>query len=223
MRRPSQRTWIILGLSAAAVIAAGAFAISQAPVPKPATVASSEAPTAPASRHSGRPGGGFGSTDAKGSTAAPTTPPVASKRFTTEVLPAAPATAPALPPTTPLPYPVSAPLPKSASAVGKLAAGYPADVLPQAPGSTIATSSIASQSGHLQVTMTAASTQEIVDIVAFYRTALAKYGMYDTAAPALSGSTSTVFKRDGNSVTLTVTAAKSGTTYALYGAFTAAG
>ncbi|CAM5402871.1 hypothetical protein [Leifsonia shinshuensis] len=223
MKRPSQRTWIILGLSAAAVIAAGAFALSQAPVPTPASVAGSAAPSTPSSPHSGTPGGGSGSTGAKSSPTAPTTPPVASKRFTTEVLPAAPATAPALPASNPLPYPVKAPLPPSASAVGKLAAGYPAGVLPQAPGSTIATSAIASQSGHLQVTLTAASTQQVVDIVAFYRAELAKYGMYDSASPALSGSTSAVFKRDGNSVTLTVSPAKGGTTYALYGAFTAAG
>jgi hypothetical protein len=219
MRTPSHRTWIILGLSAAAVIAGGAFVLSQTPAPAPAPAAA----TAPAATSSpGQAAKQSGSAGATTGPAAPTTPPAASKRFTTEVLPASPATKPALPPTTALPYPVKAPLPASASAVGKLAAGYPASVLPQAPGSTISTSSVAVQSGHLQVTLTAGSTQQVTDIVAFYRAALAKYGMYDSAAPALSGGTSTRFVRDGNSVTLTVTPAKGGTTYVLYGAFTAA-
>lgn len=224
MKRPSQRTWVILGLSAAAVIAAGAFAISQAPAPSQTPVAVGSSPSAShsnaAKTGSGSAPGSAGSTDAP---TPPATPPAATKRYTTEVLPAAPATSPALPATTPLPFPVSAPLPKSAAAVGALATGYPASVLPQAPGSTIKTSSIASQSNHLQVTLTAGSTQQVTDIVTFYRGILAKYGMYDSAAPALAGSTSALFVRGGNSVTLTVTPATGGTTYALYAAFTAAG
>lgn len=224
MKRPSQRTWVILGLSAAAVIAAGAFAISQAPAPSQTPVAVGSSPSAShsnaAKTGSGSAPGSAGSTDAPKASA---TPPAATKRYTTEVLPAAPATSPALPATTPLPFPVSAPLPKSAAAVGALATGYPASVLPQAPGSTIKTSSIASQSNHLQVTLTAGSTQQVTDIVTFYRGILAKYGMYDSAAPALAGSTSALFVRGGNSVTLTVTPATGGTTYALYAAFTAAG
>jgi len=227
MKRPSQRTWVILGLSAAAVIAAGAFAISQAPAPSQAPVAVGSTPSAShsaaAGTGSGSTSGSTGSTGSTDAPKAPATPPAATKRYTTEVLPAAPATAPALPPTNPLPYPVSAPLPKSAAAVGALAAGYPASVLPQAPGSTIKTSSIASQSNHLQVTLTAGSTQQVTDIVAFYRGILAKYGMYDSAAPALAGSTSALFVRGGNSVTLTVTPATGGTTYVLYAAFNAAG
>ncbi|QNE36683.1 hypothetical protein [Leifsonia shinshuensis] len=222
MRRPSQRTWIILGLSAAVVIAAGAFVISQAPVQAPTTAAGSS-PTASHSTPATGSGSKPGSTGSTDTPLAPVTPPAVTKRYTTEVLPAAPATSPALPPTTPLPYPVSAPLPKSAAAVGALAAGYPTSVLPQAPGSTIKTSSIASQSNHLQVTLTAGSTQQVTDVVAFYRGILAKYGMYDSAAPALAGSTSALFVRGGNSVTLTVTPATSGTTYALFAAFTAAG
>lgn len=220
MKRPSPRTWIILGLSAAAVIAAGAFAISRAPVPHAPSVAADQhaGPSSSPAPTTAAPGTGGGAAPGDGSA-----PPAAGKRYSTEVLPVAPSTAPALPPSTPLPYPVSAPLPESASAVGKLADGYPSSVLPQAPGSTIATSSIASQGGHLQVTLTAGSTQQVVDIIAFYRSALAKYGMYDSPAPAVSGSTSTRFARDGNAVTLTVTPAKGGATYAVFGAFTAAG
>lgn len=230
MKRSSQRTWIIAGLSAAAVIAVVAFALSQVPVGSTAPVASgpshsshTSSPSSAAKQAGGSdPGGQSGSGEQK-SGAAPATPPAASKRYTTEVIPAGPATAPALPPSTALPHPITAPLPASASAVGKLVAGYPTAVLPQAPASTILTSSVAAQGDHLQVTLSATSTQGVTDILAFYRSALAKYGMYDTAAPALSGSTSLLFTRGADSVTLTASTGKSGTTYTLYAAFTAQG
>ena len=226
MKKPSQRTWIIVGLSAAAVIAAGAFALSQLPAPT-AGLAGADS----SASHSSSPSSSSstsGSTSKQGSNAPSTpgarsTPPAAGKRYTTEVMPAKPAAKPALPQSTALPYPVSAPLPKSSSAKGELVDGYPSKVLPQAPGSSVTASSVASQSGHLQVTLTATSKQQVTDLISFYRSALSKYGMYDSAAPALSGSTSVVFERDGNAVTLTVTPSDGGTTYALYGAFTAKG
>ncbi|WP_158866169.1 hypothetical protein [Leifsonia sp. AG29] len=230
MKRPSQRTWIIAGLSAAAVIAIGAFALSQVPVGSTAQVAAgssrpthSSSPSSAAGQAGGSdPGGQSGSGEQKGGSA-PATPPAATKRYTTEVIPAGPATAPALPPSTALPHPIAPPLPKSASAVGKLVTGYPAAVLPQAPGSAVQTSSVAAQGDRLQVTLTATSTQGVTDVLAFYRSALAKYGMYDTAAPALSGATSLLFSRGSDSVTLTASTGKSGTTYTLYAAFTAQG
>jgi hypothetical protein len=126
-----------------------------------------------------------------------------------------------LPPSTALPYPVSAPLPKTASASGKLVAGYPSAALPTVPGTDIRDSSVASQAGHLQVTLTGTTAQQVTDIVAFYRSALAKYGMYDAPGAAVAGSTSIVFSRDGNSVTVTAKPAKGGATYVVYGTFTA--
>ena len=228
MRRPSQRTWIIAGLSAAAVIAAGAFVLSQLPAPVARTAAdaphSSSAPNATPSTGATTPAGSGGAEASPGD--GPTsrsTPPAAGKRFTTEVIPANPAPTPALPASKPLPYPVRAPLPASASAIGKLVAGYPQAVLPQAPGSDVATSSVAAQAGHLQVTLEAKTAQGVTDVVAFYRQTLAKYGMYDSPAPAIDGSTSVAFSRDGNSVTLTATPGDSGTSYVLFGAFTTAG
>jgi hypothetical protein len=61
----------------------------------------------------------------------------------------------------------------------------------------------------------------VTEVLAFYRTALAKYGMYDTAAPALGGATALIFRRGTNSVTLTASPVTGGTKYIIYGAFTA--
>lgn len=229
MKKPSQRTWIFSGLAAAALIAAGAFALSQLPAP----VARTASDTVPSHSSAGPTAGGSGgSANADGDKAAPgapatpgggNTPPAAGKRYTTEVEPAAPAPTPALPHSTALPYPVSAPLPKTASASGKLVAGYPAKVIPQVPGSKVGTSSVASEDSHLQVTLDASTDQKVNDIVAFYRSKLAAYGMYDAAAPAVAGATSVQFARDGNSVTLTVTPGAKGTSYVLFGAFTTKG
>jgi hypothetical protein len=122
-----------------------------------------------------------------------------------------------------LPYPVNAPLPKSASAVGRLATGYPSEALPAAPGSKVRTSSVTSEGTHLQVTLTARTSAAVTEVVAFYRTALARYGMYDTPAPALNGATAVSFTRDGNSVTVTATPGSGGTSYVVFGAFAVKG
>ena len=47
--------------------------------------------------------------------------------------------------------------------------------------------------------------------------------MYDTADPAVAGSTAVAFTRGTDSVTVTATPGSGGTSYVLYGAFTAAG
>jgi hypothetical protein len=214
------RTWIIAGLAAAALIIAGAVTVDHLPGRSAA-----EGPTSGSSPSS------TSSSPSSNAPGAPTTAspvptpdgdesgPPQSKRFTTEVVPGA--AGKGLPKSTALPEPVSNPLPKSASAVGSLATGYPSALLPAAPHSSITTSSVASQGAHLQVALTAKSSLAITEVLAFYRTALAKYGMYDSSAPALNGATALTFKRGTNSVTVSTTPVTGGTKYVIYGAFTA--
>lgn len=225
--RLSRRTWIVAGLGAAVVLVAGAVTLTLlpgagAPVGGTKTVADASATPSAAPRATSSPTSKAGATPAPAPTAK-AEPPAAGKRFTTEVIPADPAAAPALPPSTPLPYPVAAPLPKTASATGGLVDGFPTAVLPQLPGSKVATSSVAADSPNLQVSLTGTTSGSVTDVVDFYRQALAKFGMYDAAAPALGGATAVTYSRDGNAVTLTATPGKSGTSYALYGTFTAKG
>lgn len=214
------RTWMIAGIAAAVVIVAGAIVINQLPGRGAVEGAGANAPTSsvapsPSPAKSSAPLGGDGATpnpDASG--------PPQSKRFTTEVIPGS-GPGSALPKSTALPEPINNPLPKTASAVGSLAKGYPSSVLPVAPGTTIKNSSVATQGSHLQVTLTAKSSQSVTDVLAFYRTALAKYGMYDSSAPAPGGATALTFTRGSNSVTVTTSPVTGGTSYILYGAFTA--
>lgn len=230
MKKPSHGLWIVAGLSAAAVIAIGGFVISQLPPPSGGAADSqsasvSQSGAGSSSSGGAAAGGGSGGSGASGGSARSgggpvNPPPTAGKRYTTEVVPAAPATAPALPPATGLPHLVTAPLPATASANGKLVAGFPARGLPAAPGSTIGSSSVASQGGHLQITLVAKAGQAVTDVIAFYRAALAKYGMYDAPSPAVAGSTAVAFARGGDSVTVTATPAGGGTSYVLYGVFT---
>ena len=233
MKTSAHTTWIIAGLGAAVVIAAGGFAISQLPPPDSSARAGSSAVSPShggangsggSSSGAGESGGsaGSGSNSGGGGGSPVHMPPTAGKRYTTEVIPPKPTSAPALPPSTGLPRPVAAPLPATASATGKLVAGFPAAALPAAPGSTISSSSVASQGEHLQVSLVAKSSRAAIDIVAFYRAALAAYGMYDMPAPAVAGSTAVAFSRGGDSVTVTATPGTGGTSYVVYGTFTVA-
>ncbi|MFF1879663.1 hypothetical protein [Leifsonia sp. NPDC058230] len=214
---------IMGGLTAALVIAVGGFVLTQLPVGGATTASgpssSSSTPTQkaspPPSAATADPGTGAPPTDAA-------IPPADGKRFTTEVQPPGEATQ-GLPASKVLPELVSAPLPESASAVGALAKGYPAKALPAAPGSKIRNSSVASDKTHLQVTLTAKTDAEVTEVVAFYRTALANYGMYDTPSPALNGATAVSFSRGANSVTVTATPGSGGTTYVVFGTFTVKG
>lgn len=216
--------WIMGGLTAVLVIAIGGFIVTQLPVGGSTTASGSSSSATPKASHPSTPS--TAAPSAAPSTAppqaGPADPPADGKQFNTEVQPPGGA-AQGLPASKVLPYPVNAPLPKSASAVGALATGYPSEALPAAPGSKVRTSSVASEGTHLQVSLTARTSAAVTEVVAFYRTALARYGMYDTPSPALNGATAVSFTRGGNSVTVTATPGSAGTSYVVFGAFTVKG
>ena len=138
----------------------------------------------------------------------------------TEVLP------PTATPTTPhlgttLEPLVTAPLPKTASAKGKLVAGFPSEVIPIPSGLTISSSSVATQGDHLQATVVGTSTASEADVQSFYQAAFAKLGMTAAVAPAGASDTATTFSRGSDSITVTTTAQTSGTALSIFGVFTA--
>ena len=123
----------------------------------------------------------------------------------------------ALPPAAPLPVLFSEPMPKSASAVGKLVVGFPA-VIPVAQGSKIADSSVSSSANMLQATLTAKTSLLPKAVIDFYQSEFAKVSLPGAPLPAVGGSTAFDFARDGNSITLTVTPSSSGgSTYSVLG------
>ncbi|GGE91670.1 hypothetical protein [Mycetocola zhadangensis] len=147
-----------------------------------------------------------------------------SERESSEVMPAPDGKSPiGLPPSPPLPNLVSTPLPPTASAAGGLVEGFPAAVIPLNPNTAVQSSSVASAENRLQVTL-AASTPSATDaVLEFYRVSFAALHLVDSVAPAASGSTALLFTRGGpDTVLLTVTPDGSGgTTYSVFGAFTA--
>ncbi len=126
-----------------------------------------------------------------------------------------------LPTSKPLADLVTLPLPDTSSAVGSIVAGFPTRVLPQAPHSTVGTSSVAAEGSRLQAALTAQTTLTVAEVMDFYRTALAKLSLFDTPAPALDGSTALTFTRGNNTVTISATTIDGGCSYVVFGAFSA--
>ncbi|WP_394768418.1 hypothetical protein [Lacisediminihabitans sp.] len=152
-------------------------------------------------------------------TAAPApgpSPTATAPRTSTEVQKGTTAGA-ALPPVAPLPALFTGPMPKSASAVGKLVDGFPA-VIPVAEGSKIADSSVSSSANMLQATLVAKTSLSPKALIAFYQSEFAKLSLPGSPLPAVGGSTAFDFARDGNSITLTVKPSGSGgSTYTVLG------
>lgn len=127
-----------------------------------------------------------------------------------------------LPNSNPVAALVTLPLPDTSNAVGSIVDGFPTRVIPAAPRSSVATSSVAAEGSRLQATLTAKTSLTVVEVLDFYRSTLAKLGLYDTPAPALDGSSALSFNRGTNTVTLSATAVEGGCRYVVFGAFTAA-
>lgn len=142
-------------------------------------------------------------------------PPIVGKRTTTEVEPGAPASA-ALPLSKPAPALYSGPIPKSASASGKLVKGFPS-AISVATGSTITNSSISSSGSIMQVTLVARSTASPSKVAAYYVAAFAKLGIPKVSLPANAGSTAYSFARNNDTVTITITPATGGCRYTVFG------
>ncbi|QSR32538.1 hypothetical protein CFI00_18985 [Nocardioides sp. S5] len=111
---------------------------------------------------------------------------------------------------------VSAPLPRPASARGRLVVGFPA-VLRPTPGTAVESSSV-SPSGHrLQAGLTGSSSRSPDAVLLGYRTRWTRRGLLEQAAPvAAPGSWAAAFRRGRSVVTLTVSTRGSRTTYVVH-------
>lgn len=215
------RRLILLGLAllivpVIAAVTAGLFPGA------PVAGAGSPAPPLPASASGGvlKPiGHEIPSTDAP-SNIAPTTPWPVDPRTTTEVQQGTTPVA-TLPPSAVTGPLVSGPLPASATSTGALVAGFPS-VIPLPSGNKIATSSVSSNGNRLQATLSAKTTIDPAELVNWFSQQFAKLSLPGSPAPAVGGSTAYAFARGDDSITLTVTPAKSGGShYTLLGTFAA--
>ena len=215
------RRFIVGGLSLAALIIAAAAITNSLPGARVVQNAGQNAASQSATPHA--PSASTPTPGAALGPAAPGSAPPAApgQKQSAEVTAPGAAKPGELPSSKPVLDPVSSPLPPTASASGTIAKGFPSAVIPEAPHSTIGTSSIASEGSHLQAALKAKTTLSAIEVLAFYRSALAPYGMFDTPAPALGGSSALTFSRGTDSVTITVTTVAGGSSYVIFGAFTA--
>lgn len=97
--------------------------------------------------------------------------------------------------------------PRSATAKGKLATGYPAALVPLS-GSTVATSSLAASGKTVQVALTATSRASGPAILAHYRQVLLARGFSESTAQGVAGATASRFQlgSGASAETVTVTA-----------------
>jgi hypothetical protein len=228
--RRSRAVWISAAILAVAVAGAALVQLPGAPTTTAATDPSIAAATPGAEPTTGtpQPGTPQPGTPQPGTpqpgTPQPSAPQPESTPAPAEEVPSdeTPAAGPpTLPPSEPLPDPVSLPFPDSASATGKLVKGFPTGAVPEAPDSTVTSSSVTAEGSRLQIALSAESSRAVVDVLDFYRTELAKVGMYDTPAPALSGSSALIFARGDHTVTLSATTVEGGCRYVILGSFTA--
>jgi hypothetical protein len=112
-------------------------------------------------------------------------------------------------------------LPSSASARGALVKGFPAAV-PLAVGSKVVSSSVSVSNKTLQAALDAETTSTPAQVVAYYEKLFAKAGLPATENSAAPDTRSLSFVRGTDSVTLTVTATKTGSRYSLFGVLRAA-
>lgn len=220
----NKRTVVLFVAGAAALLAGGALLIgTQQPRLAGADARSAAAATPSAVGTPGAPSNGTASTapadPAPGASAPSPGTPV--HEPSTEVLPLPSSSPLSLPPSTPLPDLVTSPLPATASATGKIVRGFPSTLLSTAPESQVVSSSVAAEGSHLQASLAATSTLSADEVLLYYRTAFAPFGLLDSAAPATSGSSALVFTRGADTVTLTVTGDAGGTGYVIFGALTA--
>lgn len=135
------------------------------------------------------------------------------------------ATAPDAPagpaPAAPVPALVTLPLPDTSSAVGSVVVGFPDRVLPAAPQSSIASSSVAAEGSRLQAALAAKTSLPAQEVLDFYSTALMELGLVGAPVPAPDGSSALVFTRGVNTVTLTATPVADGSEYTVFGIFSA--
>ncbi|MEO6309302.1 MAG: hypothetical protein ABIO33_01280 [Leifsonia sp.] len=228
MRILNQRTvaFIVVGGALAALLIGGALVVGQQQTRSDVAEVSS-APTASTAAPGASSPEAASTSTAEPTPEASTPTPGAPSPGTPDQLPPAEVPPPAtgdslrLPSSTPLPDLITSPLPATASATGKIVHGFPTDLIPTAPHSTVVSSSVASEGPHLQAALTAKSTLSTTEVLAYYRTAFAPFGLLDSPAPAAGGSSALIFTRGTDSVTLTVTGVSGGSRYIVFGALTA--
>lgn len=111
---------------------------------------------------------------------------------------------------------VRSPLPKQASAKGRLAAGHPT-LLGQLTGSTVTVSSVSPAGNELQVGLSAVGAGSATDVLAAYRAKIAPLGFTELTVHAAEGASAVRFTRGHDVVTVSAKSAGKQTDYTVFG------
>jgi hypothetical protein len=120
-----------------------------------------------------------------------------------------------LPPVTPAPALVSAPLPASGTKSGGLVAGFPTRIMGPAARTTVVSSSIATEGRIMQVALVGRSASSPADIRAHYALLWAALGL----DPQQTTDGTTAFRGPYDSLTLSFVPSGTGTHYTVFGVF----
>ncbi|GAA1935284.1 hypothetical protein [Nocardioides hwasunensis] len=111
---------------------------------------------------------------------------------------------------------VSAPLPRAASATGRLVSDFPTLLRPSR-ASRVTSSSISPSGSRLQVGLVATTALSPDDLLLAYRSRLARSGLGEIATPPTTpGSVAAAFRRGRSTITVTATEDGSRTTYSVH-------
>lgn len=124
---------------------------------------------------------------------------------------------PGLEPVKPASSLISTPLPKTASKLGGVVAGFPQDVVPLPSGVVIESTGVSATAKSLQVSLVADSRRSARDLLAFHRRALTALGFTERSTPATGGSIATSFVKGEDHLVVTATAGPKRTTYSVFG------
>ena len=111
---------------------------------------------------------------------------------------------------------VTVPLPRAASARGRLLARFPT-VLRPTRAARVQSSSLSPSGDRLRVGLVASTTLSPEEVLLAYRTRLARHGLVElTTPPTFVGSQAAAFRGDGSVVTVTATPDGSRTSYSVH-------
>lgn len=124
---------------------------------------------------------------------------------------------PGLEPVKPASSLISTPLPKTASKLDGVVAGFPQDVVPLPSGVVIESTGVSATAKSLQVSLVADSRRSARNLLAFHRRALTALGFTERSTPATGGSIATSFVKGEDHLVVTATAGPKRTTYSVFG------
>lgn len=211
---------VIVGVGIAAIIGSATVVQNQmtagpAVVSDIAAAANSGTPSAQASVKPGKAAGpsSTGATGATGGAAKPSAGAVKpSPPASQEALPQVSASSHALPvPKPPAPL-IRGPLPATASAHGKIVAGFPRDVLSFPRGTVVGSTAVSASDGALQVAADAIVALSQDSVVGHFQQILGPRKFWSEPVPAPQGQRAVRFSRGKDSLTLTTRSTGTGAT-----------